>query len=83
MDYGIKSVIQSLLSIIIPTILLFGFYRVIISNSKKSKETKEEEEERVKNDTKDMDFWEACQYTANEKKKRMEKIKKALMYVKW
>lgn len=80
MDYGIKSVIQSLLSIIIPTILLFGFYRVVISNSKKSKETKEEEEERVKNDTKDMDFWEACQYTANEKKKRMEKIKKALMY---
>ena len=59
---------------------MFAFLWVVLSNTKKLPKVKEEEKERVKNDTKDMDFWEACQYTANEKKKRLEKIKKALVY---
>lgn len=55
---------------IIACIFMFVFLWVVLSNTKKSPKVKEEEKEQVKNDTKDMDFWEACQYTANEKKKR-------------
>lgn len=65
---------------IIACIFMFVFLWVVLSNTKKLPKVKEEEKEQVKNDTKDMDFWEACQYTANEKKKRLEKIKKALVY---